>query len=155
MVLSLPVVARVLLVAHSTRQMALAACLRVVGEAVTYELQVAEPARAPLDRSWDVIVVDGESVADEPERLRVLRLARRQPKASVLYVCSRLPHARELEHAALADDSVYSGWAEADRVRRRVQVVALAPWRRVVETRAREGRPLGSREAARVRGEGG
>ncbi|MCA9607914.1 MAG: hypothetical protein KC619_20030 [Myxococcales bacterium] len=150
-----PVVARVLLVAHPARQETLAACLRVVGEAVTYELQLAEPAHAPLDRPWDVIVIDGESVAAEPERLRVLRLARRQPRATVLYVCSRLPHARELEHAALADDYVYSGWAESDRVRRRVQVVALAPWRRGVEARTGEGRPLGSREAARARCGGG
>lgn len=136
-----PVVARVLLVAHPARQPALAECLHVVGEAVTYALHLAEPASAPLDQPWDVIVIDGESVASEPERIRVLRLARTPSRASVLYVCSRLPHARELEHAALADDYVYSGWAQADRVRRRVQVVALAPWRRVTENRA--SRPPG------------
>ena len=143
-----PVVARVLLVAHAARQPALAAHLYVSGEAAAYALHFAEPASARLAEPWDVIVVDGESVADEPERLRVLRLARRQPRASVLYVCSRLPHAHELEHAALADDYVLSGWAQADRVRRRVQLVALAPWRRT-------GRPGARIEEPLVRGQGG
>jgi len=145
---SVPQVARVLLVAHPSRQAELGGWLRVpaegvAGEGVGYELHLATPEAVPFERSWDhswdVVVLDGESVSDDQTRRGLLRrLGQRPREASILFVCSRLPGERELEDAAMwADDFIYSGWAQAERVRSRVQVVALAPWRRAAALRRR------------------
>ncbi len=130
-----PVVARVLLVAHPARQEELASWLRVEEtDEARYELRVCTPETLAAEPACDVIVIDGESLPREPSRfaLTLVHQAGHRPRdASVVYVCSRLPSEQELDLARTwADDYVYAGWAQADRVRRRVQLVALAPWRR-------------------------
>lgn len=127
-----PSVAQVLLVAHPSRQRALEPALRVEREEVDYALHLAAPDDVPPEPPADVIVIDGESFLDDRSRLCLLRRVGQRPRrATVLYVCSRLPLESELDYAGVwADDFIYPGWAHAERVRRRVQVVALAPWRR-------------------------
>ncbi|HJL14538.1 MAG TPA: hypothetical protein RMH99_02710 [Sandaracinaceae bacterium LLY-WYZ-13_1] len=134
----LPTVARILLVAHASRQRELSACLHVRDEDVAYTLRHASLDDVPLAvDAWDVIVVDGASFLDDGARLRLLRqLGRRPRRATILYVCSRLPLETELAYAGFwCDDLVYPGWAQPERIRRRVQVVALAPWRRAAAAR--------------------
>lgn len=128
---SRPSVARVLLVAHPSRHAQLASWLDVEDEPepVTYVLDCMAPGEPRPQRWWwDVVVVDGESFPDERARLELLREFERPRTVSVIYVLSRLLLERELEHAALFCDD----WTlpDPDRVCRRVQVVALAPWRR-------------------------
>lgn len=135
-----PSVARVLLVAHPSRQRQLAPWLEVEGEPVSYAVERLTPLEVHGPAGWDVIVVDGESFPDERERLALLRrLDRPRPRvSSVVFVCSRLPLERELEQAAVfCDDWILPGWAYPERVRRRVQVIALAPWRRQIALRHR------------------
>lgn len=141
-----PRVAQVLLVAHASRLAELAGWLRVEGEEVGYTLHLAGPREVPDASAWDVVVVDGESLVDDRTRLALLRRLASPPRsAAVLYVCGCLPLDSEIEHAtAWADDLVYSGWAQPERVRRRVQVVALAPWRRSKALR-RAAESLGDR----------
>ncbi len=143
------IVAQVLLVAHRCRRRELARCLYVEGEEVCYALDWAAPEEAPRAVGWDVIVVDGESFPDDRARLRLLRRVGERPRAAaVLYVCSRLPTETEIAHAGLlADDFVYPGWAHLERVRRRVQLVALTPWRRAMALR-RRAEQLGDRRLA-------
>ena len=132
-----PSVARVLLVAHPSRQRELEPSLRVEREEVGYAVRFAAPDDVPSEPTADVIVVDGESFLDDRSRLCFLRRVGQRPRrATVLYVCSRLPLESELDYAGVwADDFIYPGWAQPERVRRRVQVVALAPWRRSVALR--------------------
>ncbi|HJL20077.1 MAG TPA: hypothetical protein RMH99_30710 [Sandaracinaceae bacterium LLY-WYZ-13_1] len=136
----LPTVAQVLLVAHPSRQRELEPYLHVRDEDVAYDLCSVALDEVPTELAvWDVVVVDGASFLDDSARLRVLRdLGRRPRLTSVLYVCSRLPLETELAYAGFwCDDLIYPGWAHPERVRRRVQVVALAPWRRAAAARRR------------------
>jgi hypothetical protein len=106
-----------------------------------------------LGVSWDVIVVDGESIESDAQRADVLRRIREYPHcfATTLYVCNRLPSRLEAEQAlAGADDVVCQGWELGDRVRRRVQSVALAPWRRAAALRL-EAERLGDQRLRVVR----
>lgn len=137
-------VAQVLLVAHPSRRGQLGPWLEVEGEPVGYTLECRAPAdvyaAAKWDgATWDVIVVDGESFPDERERLALLRRLDERPRVtSIVFVCSRLPLERELEHASIfCDDWILPGWAHPERVRRRLQVIALAPWRRQMALRRR------------------
>jgi len=110
----------------------------VEGEGAQYKLHLATAEAVPFDDAWDVVVLDGESLFDDEQRLELMRRLHEQLRggASILFVCSRLPREQELTDAkAWADDFIYSGWAEAERVQKRVQLVALAPWRRSVALR--------------------
>lgn len=135
-------VARVLLVAHPSRRRQLTPWLIVEGEPVGYSLEHEVPDVAATASEWDVIVVDGESFPDERGRLALLRRLDERPRVSaVVYVCSRLPLDREIEHASrYCDDWILPGWAHPERVRRRIQVIALAPWRRQLAVRLRAER---------------
>ncbi len=148
-------VAEVLLVAQPSRQRELAPCLRVEAEDVRYAVRVAAPAEVGADPGADVVLIDGESFIEDRSRLGFLRRVGARPRrATILYVCSRVPLESELDYAgAWADDFVYPGWAHAERVRRRVQVVALAPWRRASALRERAER-LGERRLRLVLGTG-
>lgn len=134
-----PTVASVLLLAVESRAQRLLPWLRVIGEPVRYALDAMAPEELPAESSrWDVIVIDGESTADDALRLRVLQRTARGPHrlCTTLYVCNRLASDTELEHAGTwADDVVLSGWQLGERVRRRVQAIALAPWRRATALR--------------------
>lgn len=127
-------VASVLLIASKARRRRLVPSLRVVGEPVGYSLEVRGPAELCEPRAgWDVIVIDGESMLDDGQRAEVLRHAALPAHrfATTLYLCNRLPSELEVEQAlASADDLVWQGRDTGDRVRRRVQTAALAPWRR-------------------------
>lgn len=148
--------ASVLLVASEARSSGLASLLRdrVAGQspATGYRLEVLAPDAVPdSGSSWEVVVIDGESVADEASRRRVFARVSRPPHlfATILFVCSPAPSEQELEHAlAWADDLIYDGWEQGERVRRRVQVVVLAPGRRLHALRERSGLPGGLHDRA-------
>lgn len=127
-------VASVLLVASKSRRRRLLPWLGVVGEPVAYTLEERAPAELPeCGPSWDVIVVDGESIPSDAARAEVLHRTTLPAHrfATTLYVCNRLPTDTEREQAlAWADDVVEQGREAGDCIRRRVQAVALAPWRR-------------------------
>lgn len=133
-------VSQVLLVAHPSRQLELAGWLRADRRAdeASYGLHPVSPDDVPVVLlAWDVVVIDGESFMTSTARERLLRRIAEEPQgASILYVCGRLPLEDELAQArAWADDFIYPGWAQPERVRRRVEVVALAPWRRAAALR--------------------
>lgn len=138
-----PKVAAVLLVAVASRRRLLASSLRVVGEPVAYELDPIEPqhledALTRERRRADVILIDGESVAEDRERERLLRTAYMHADrlSTVLYLSTRLPSHEEAEFSLVwADDIIFPGWQFGDRLRRRIQAIALAPWRRSVALR--------------------
>ena len=138
-----------LLVAHPSRRRQLTPWLTVEGEPVGYSLEhysledeVSDVAAGASE--WDVIVVDGESFPDERGRLALLRRLDERPRVSaVVYVCSRLPLDREIEHASrYCDDWILPGWAHPERVRRRIQVIALAPWLDTSSVRSGRYRPM-------------
>ncbi|MCC6876078.1 MAG: hypothetical protein IT378_17350 [Sandaracinaceae bacterium] len=140
-----PRVASVLLVAHELREPLLRPWLRVVGEPVGYALEVTRPEDLlPLLRArtglWDVVLVDGESLCSDDDREELLRALRFSPErvATLLYVCTARPSEAEV-HGALAwsDDQIGQGGELGRRLQRRVQCVALAPWRRAMAARAR------------------
>ncbi|HJL15505.1 MAG TPA: hypothetical protein RMH99_07620 [Sandaracinaceae bacterium LLY-WYZ-13_1] len=153
-----PAVGSVLLVASEMRRDELEPALRVVGAPVTYEVEVLDPARAAgtlrsSEGTWDVVIVDGVSTASDEEREALLRAARLNHYAAILYVASRLPTEEETQQAfAWADDTVAAGWCFEERLRRRVQSIALAPWRRVETVRAARAQ-LGGRRLRLVRAE--
>lgn len=138
---SRPTVAQVLFIAAPSRQRELAPHLRADGLSVDYALDLVTPRELPETLRWDVVVIDGESLVDARERARVLRIAAAGGFVTTLYVCSRLPFEDEMEQAlGCADDFVYPGWAFPERVARRVQAIALAPWRRSMALRMRAER---------------
>jgi hypothetical protein len=150
-----PSVARVLLVAVPARQRELAPWLRAVGQPVRYDLDLVEPSSAAprLDPAWSVIVVDGDSIATDAERESVLRRMREQQFASVLYVAQQAasdPGVERDQAFAWASDTILQGWELGDRLRRRVQEIALAPWRRSMALRS-EAERLGDRRLRVVR----
>jgi hypothetical protein len=167
-VLSALHVARVLLVAVPPRSRELAPMMRATGELVSYAIDPMHPraafvnARAGgvLSCKWPVVVVDGESIAGEDELEELLIMLRRSTEyvANVLYIANRLPSNGEAELAfAWADDVIERGRRFGDRLRRRVQTLALAPWRcsmalrleaeRMGDRRLRVLRPLVGRAA--------
>lgn len=148
-----PSVARVLLVAVEARALELAPSLRVVGAPVRYDLDRAEPAlaRPCAEPTWSVVVIDGASIAADDEREQLLQRMSGQPFGALLYIVNRLPGDAEVQQAfAWADDAIEQGWGFEDRLRRRVQSVALAPWRRSMAARA-EAERLGDRRVRVVR----
>lgn len=123
-------VASVLLVAIEARQRDLAPWLRVMGEPVRYRLERVAPGAEPSGGPWNVIVVDGDSIPTVDAREEVLATMSREPFAVVLYIASRLPSDIEVDRAlAWATDLILQDADLGDRLRRRVQAVALAPWR--------------------------
>lgn len=137
------VVAWVALIAHQCRQQELAPLLKVQGEPVDYGLELIEPANTPAKVGCDVIVIDGGSFVDADERGRVLRRVgqSRLDGVSTIYVSSRLPCEREIEEAWFwVDDLIEPGWRFGERLRRRVQTLALAPWRHSRRVRLRAER---------------
>lgn len=130
-------VASVLLVATAERQRVVAPWLKVVGEPVGYTLERVPPADVQsFGGPHDLILIDGESVPDDADRESLLRRSKQYRFASLLYLCNPLPSDREIEQAlAWADDVIQQDWQVGDRVRRRVQTIALAPWRRTVALR--------------------
>jgi hypothetical protein len=137
-------VASVLLVVHELRERLLLPWLRVVGEPVGYSLETARPHEAlelaqATTSWWDVILVDGESIDSDARREELLRVLRfhRDRLATLLYVCTRQPSDAEAQNALIwTDDQIGQGWEFGRRLQRRVQCVALAPWRRSVALRA-------------------
>lgn len=128
-------VASVLLVAVPDRARQLAPWLRAIGEPVHYALAVVEPDRLTPEPACDVIVIDGESVADDLVREELLRRAC-DPFLTSLYVCKRMPSEEEVQLALTwPSDFIEQGWEFKDRLRRRVQSLALAPWRRATAAR--------------------
>ncbi len=142
--MSAPLVASVLLVAAEPRQGLIAPWLCVVGQPVAYGLDVRAPEEvARLRRSWDVIVIDGESIPADDERANLLRRTSRHPHtfATVLFLFSRSPSDVEVRQAmAWADDVIRRGEELEDRLHRRVQAIALAPWRRASGLRLEDAR---------------
>ena len=149
-------VASVLLVASEARAPVLDPMLRDRVEdgspATGYRLEVLAPDAVPdSGPSWEVVVIDGASVPDGVSRRRLLARVSHPPHlfATVLFVCSPVPSEQELEHAlAWADDLIYDGWEQGERVRRRVQIVVLAPGRRLYGARERSGLPRGLHDRA-------
>lgn len=133
---SVPTVASVLLLATETRRRHVQPWLGVVGEPVGYALEALDPSELPeLGRSWDVIVVDGLSCASGAQRARVLRRASQPPHrfASTIYLAGS---SEDGERAlSWAHDVVAVGAQQGERLRRRVQGIALAPWRRSLTLR--------------------
>ncbi|HMO96929.1 MAG TPA: hypothetical protein PKD27_12490 [Tepidiformaceae bacterium] len=146
-----PSVASVLLVAAPPRQDELASALHVSDEPVRYDLELAEPGAPPSGGYWNVIVVDGESIPTDDARVELLRETAEHRFAAVLYVASRIPSDTESAQAfAWASDVILQGWRFADRLRRRVASVALAPWRAATALRLEAVR-LGDRRLRIVR----
>lgn len=143
--MSFPSVASVLLVAVEARHRELAPWLRVVGEPVRYRLELIEPESVPSRGPWNVIVVDGDSIPSDDTRDETLRMMSQESLAAVLYIANRLPSKIELAQAfAWASDTIEYGWDFGDRLRRRVQSIALAPWRASTALRM-EAERLGDR----------
>lgn len=150
-----PSVARVLLIATPARQRELAPWLRVVGHPVRYDLDLvtplmAEPRREP---TWNVIVIDGDSIPTETERESLLRRMTFQSWATTLYVAQHAaldPDAERDLAFAWASDTIWQGWQLGDRLRRRVQEIALAPWLRSMACRE-EAERLGNRRLRLIR----
>lgn len=146
-------VAGVLLVASDERRSMLEPAFQVIGAPVRYGLDVLSPERTgwpPADSGrerWDVVVVDGPSLRGGAELDGVLAWMSLPPHdfSTVVYVCS----GSTSEHEVLAqrhrvDDVVRDDAELVERLRRRVQLVALAPWRRSCALRAHAER-LGDR----------
>lgn len=147
-----PSVARVLLVAVSAREPELVPWLRVVGEPVRYDLECRDPAAAnpSPDPALSVMVLDGSSIRED-EREAVLRRMSAQQFSTLLYLPSRLPSEAEVQQAfAWANGTIEQGHDFGDRLRRHVQNIALAPWRRSMALRA-EAERLGDRRLHVVR----
>lgn len=148
---SVPTVASVLLVAVTARQRALAPALRAWGEPVRYAVEFADPSDIPTSGYWNVIVIDGESIPTDDAREKLLRAMSEHTFATVLYVANRLPSDVETAQAfGWASDIICQGWQFAERLRRRVQSVALAPWRASTALRM-EAERLGDRRLRVVR----
>lgn len=136
-------VACVLLVATDARARALAPWFTVDGEPVRYTLDTMSPAEASMSvassiRAWDLIVLDGESVGDDALRDQLFAelRAHRGGLVTLLFVCTPRPSSAELRQAlGWADDHLTQGWEFGLHLRRRVQSVALAPWRRSLALR--------------------
>ncbi|MCC6876640.1 MAG: hypothetical protein IT378_20220 [Sandaracinaceae bacterium] len=76
----------------------------------------------------------------------------RERLATLLYVCRRAPSRVELEHASLwCDDLIGDEGPFGPRLRRRVQALALAPWRRALVARV-EAERRGQARLRLVRG---
>lgn len=147
-----PSVARVLLVALEARAAELAPSLRVIGEPARYELECVAPSRAhpSPDPTWSVLVLDGPSIAED-DREPLLRRMSGQPFSTLLYIPNRLPSESEVQQAfAWTNGTIEQGWNFGDRLRRHVQNIALAPWRRAMALRA-EAERLGDRRLRVVR----
>lgn len=150
-----PSVASVLLIAIPARSRELAPWLRVVGQPVRYTLEVLEPsaARPRPDPAWSVIVIDGDSVATDAEREEILRRMAGQLFATTLYIAQHAAHDPDVERDQAftwANDLIWQGWELGDRLRRRVQEIAIAPWLRSMALRA-EAERLGDRRVRVVR----
>lgn len=150
-----PCVARVLLVALPARSRVLTPAMCSACEPVTYAIEAVHPRVAFVNaraggRSacrWPLVVVDGESFTDEDALEDLLPMLRTHCDlvASILYISRRLPSERDAELAfTWADDAIEPGWRFEDRLRRRVQLAALAPWRRSMGLRL-EAERLGDR----------
>lgn len=151
----LPNVANVLLVATPERARELAPWLRVVGQPVRYALEVVAPCSANPrpDPAWGVIVVDGDSIATDAEREETLRRMTGQLFATMLYIAQHDasdPGIERDQAFVWASDLIWQGWEFGDRLRRRVQEIALAPWLRSMALRA-EAERLGDRRLRVVR----
>ena len=139
-------VASVLLVAVPDRARMLAPWLRAVGEMARFGLEVRAPDQLEPEpeRTCDVVVLDGESVADDEAREELMRWAC-DPLLTSLYIFKRMPSEEEVELALTwPSDFIQQGWRFGDRLRRRVQFVALAPWRQSMALRL-EAERLGDR----------
>ena len=94
----------------------LAPWLRAVGEMARFGLEVRAPDQLEPEpeRTCDVVVLDGESVADDEAREELMRWAC-DPLLTSLYIFKRMPSEEEVELALTwPSDFIQQGWRFGD-----------------------------------------
>src|SRR5690348_14208508 len=140
--LDAPIVASVLLVATHARRIELRRWLRAVRVPVAYDLAAIEPdevAWLGSSNSFDLVVIDGASIEADDARELLLRHVRVHPEqfAALLYICRYRAREPELAQAFLWADDLIGPDEAGPTLQRRVQAIALAPWRRSLALRTR------------------